>query len=112
MRVIALFLLATLVPLVPFLFWLARRTAHPTRADVADTLEAFLNGTGRQHDWDAFLALPLSDPQLDAVRTRCGHLPVQFPPQQPGQYCSDAGLQTIRSLISELRQGSPAAKQS
>lgn len=109
MRVIALFLLATLLPLVPFFFWLARRTAHPTRADVADTLEALLNGTGRRHDWDVFVSRPLADPHLEAIRTRCAHLPLQFPPQRPGQYCSDAGMQTIRSLISELRQGSHGA---
>lgn len=107
MRVVALFLLATLIPLVPFLVWLARRTARPTRADVADTLEAFLNGTGRPHDWEAFVARPLGDPHLESIRTRCGHLPVEFPPQRPGQYCSEAGMRTLRSLISELRQGHP-----
>ena len=111
MRVIALFLFATLLPLVPFLFWLARRAAHPTRADVADSLEGFLDGTGRRHDWDAFIAQPLGDPSLEAIRTRCAHLPVQFPPQRPGQYCSDAGMLIVRSLVAELRQGTPGEQQ-
>jgi hypothetical protein len=75
---------------------------------VADTLGAFLNGTGRPHDWDHFISSPLTDPNLEAVRARCSHLPVEFPPQRSGEYCSDAGRQVIRSLMSQLLQGSAA----
>lgn len=106
MRVVVLFLLATLLPLLPFLLWLARRRAQPSRADVADSLEAFLDGTGRPHDWSRFLSTRLGDPGLDAVRERCRHLPEEFPPERPGEYCSDAGRQVLRSLVLELRQGS------
>ncbi len=108
MRVVVLFLLATLVPLLPFLVWLARRRSRTTRADVADGLEAFLDGTGRPRDWKRFLSARLDDAGLDAIRERCRRLPEEYPPEQPGEYCSDAGRQVLRSLVRQLRNGSAA----
>ena len=107
MRAVALFLLATLLPLVPFLLWLARRSGPATRSDVAEVLEAFSSGTGRRDDWDRFLSAPLDDPELEAIRNRCARLPEEFPPRRPGEYCSEAGRDLVRSLASQLRQASP-----
>lgn len=107
MRAVALFLLATLLPLVPFLVWLARRSGHATRSDVAEILEAFSSGTGRPDDWDRFLSARLGDPDLEAIRGRCARLPEEFPPGRPGEYCSEAGRVLVRSLASQLRQASP-----
>lgn len=106
MRVVALFLLALLLPLLPFLLWLGRRKSQVTPADVADTLEAFLTATGRPHDWGRFLSSPLTDPTLDAVRLRCCHLPEEFPSKVAGEYCSDAGKDVLRRSILQLRQPS------
>jgi len=50
MRVVALFLLALLLPLLPFLLWLGRRKSHVSPPDVVDTLEAFLTASGRPRD--------------------------------------------------------------
>lgn len=109
MRAVALLLLALLLPLLPFLLWLGRRRSHVSPADVADTLETFLTGTGRPRDWDRFLSSPLSDPALEAIRLRCGHLPEEFPPHRAGEYCSEAGMQVIREALEHLRQMTPIA---
>lgn len=107
MRVVALFLLVTLLPLLPFLLWLGRRRANATRADVADALEAFLAGTLHPRDWARFLSTPLTDPELDAVRTRCARLPVELPPRRAGECCSEEGMLALREVLRELRRGSP-----
>jgi hypothetical protein len=104
MRVVALFILATFIPLVPFLLWLGRRGRYATPSDVASALEALLTGNGAPHAWDDFISVRLGDPALEAIRIRCWHLPKQFPPQRPGEYCSETGVEVIRTYLAQLRQ--------
>jgi hypothetical protein len=77
-----------------------------TREQVAETIEAFINGTGRQWDWDGFISIRLDDPELEAIRQRCVTIPDQFPPTTKSEYCSEAGLQVMRELAKSLRQNS------
>jgi hypothetical protein len=77
-----------------------------TREEVVKTLEEFINGTGRQWDWDGFTSMRLDDPELEAIRQKCVALPAEFPPTTRGAYCSDAGLQVMRDLVRDLRSGS------
>jgi hypothetical protein len=74
-----------------------------TREEVAKTIEEFINGTGRQWDWDGFTSIRLDDPELEAIRQKCVALPAEFPPTARGAYCSDAGLQVMRDLAKDLR---------
>jgi hypothetical protein len=74
-----------------------------SREEVAGTIEAFINGTGRQWDWDGFTAIRLDDPELEAIRQRCVAIPDEFPPSTKTDYCSDAGLQVMRNLVQALR---------
>jgi hypothetical protein len=76
-----------------------------TREEVAKTIEAFINGTGRQWDWDGFTSIRLDDPELEAIRQRCVSIPVEFPPSTKAAYCSDAGLQVMRDLVQGLGSG-------
>ncbi len=103
MHVVALFVLATMVPLVPFLVWLSRRGQDACASDIADIMEAFLDGTAGRHDWDDFISVRLSDPVLEAIRGRCAQLPTECPAERPGQYCSEAGTQVVRAYVSQLR---------
>ena len=104
MRVVILFVLATLIPLFPFLLWLSRRRSDATPSQVASVLEHFLNCSGGPWDWDDFISVSLRDPALDAVRIRCAGLPEEFPSQRPGTYCSEAGLEVIRAYLTRLRE--------
>jgi hypothetical protein len=77
-----------------------------TREEVANTIEGFISGTGRQWDWDGFVSIRLDDPELEAIRQRCVSLPVEFPPSTTTDYCSDAGIQVMRDLVQGLRSSS------
>jgi hypothetical protein len=82
-----------------------------TPEQVADTIDAFVNGTGRQWDWDGFISIRLDDPELEKIRQKCVALPIEFPPTARTEYCSDAGVQVMRELAQGLRaqsQGTPA----
>jgi hypothetical protein len=74
-----------------------------TREEVANAIDGFINGTGRQWDWDGFTSIRIDDPEMEAIRQRCVELPVEFPPTTRGAYCSDAGLQVMRDLLQGLR---------
>ena len=74
-----------------------------TREEVANTLDGFINGTGRQWDWDGFTSIRIDDPELEEIRKRCVALPVEFPPANPKEYCSAAGIQVMRDLLQGLR---------
>jgi hypothetical protein len=80
-----------------------------TREEIARTIEAFVNGTGRQWDWDDFTSIRLDDPELEAIRKRCVAIPDEFPPTTRTDYCSPAGLQVMREMAQGLR-AQPAGK--
>ena len=102
MGAIALFVLATLISVVPFVMWLSRRRRGILPAEAAEALEAFLNGGGHASAWDDFLSEPIDDPALEAIRIRCARLPVEFPPSEQGQYCNAAGAEVVRGYLREL----------
>ena len=74
---------------------------HYTRAEVAIIIEQFLNGTGGPWDWDDFTSIRIDDPELDAIRRRCGELYDE--PNHPGQYCGPDGVAEMRRMIEHLR---------
>jgi len=74
-----------------------------TREEVADTIDGFINGTGRQWDWDGFTSIRIDNPELEAIRKKCVALPVEYPSSTVKEYCSEAGIQVMRNLIQELR---------
>jgi hypothetical protein len=74
-----------------------------TRTEVADKIDAFVNGKGGKWDWDDFVAIRLSDPELDAIRQKCVSVREEYPPTTPGDYCSPAGMEALRGILSELR---------
>ena len=78
-----------------------------TKAEVASIIEKFLDGSGGKWDWDDFCSLSIGDPYLDSVRIQCSELSLTCPPTEKGHYCSQAGFEIMRELVSKLR----AAKQ-
>jgi hypothetical protein len=74
-----------------------------TPEEVANTIEGFVNGTGKQWDWDGFTSIRLDDPALEAIRREIVSLPVEFPPADPREYCSEAGKEKMRQMVSDLR---------
>jgi hypothetical protein len=58
-----LFPMALLVALFPF-----KKTRDRSAADVACFLREFINGTGREWDWDDFESIPITNPLLNQIR--------------------------------------------
>lgn len=85
------------------------KAVERTPAQVAKFLEDFLKGTGPKWEWDDFLATPLADPELEKIRKRCQKLDLEFPPEQPGDFCNAKGLDVIRGYLEQFRQGAPVA---
>jgi hypothetical protein len=75
-----------------------------SRAEVADIIEQFLDGTGGKWDWDDFCSFGIADPYLDSLRIQCCELQSTLPAETPGHYCNQAGFQVMRNLVAELRQ--------
>jgi hypothetical protein len=76
-----------------------------TPEEVANTIEGFVNGTGKQWDWDGFTSIRLSDPELEAIRQKCVSIRDEFPPTDPRAYCSEAGFEAMRKIVRDLRAG-------
>lgn len=74
-----------------------------TTEEVANTIEGFANGTGKQWDWDGFISIRLDDPDLEAIRQRCVSIRDEFPPSDPKAYCSEAGLKVMQQIVQDLR---------
>jgi hypothetical protein len=74
-----------------------------TKLEVACIIEQFLDGTGGKWDWDDFCSLGIRDPYLDSVRGQCIELNRTHPPTKTGHYCSEAGFEIMRGLVTTLR---------
>lgn len=75
-----------------------------SRAEVADTIERFVDGICSRWDWDDFCATPIIDLQLEQIRLGCAGLPREFPSTQKGHYCDEAGIGVMREMVRELRR--------
>lgn len=65
---------------------------YQSAAYVAETIRAFLNGSGGDRDWDDFTSCPLQDPRLDGIRRRS--LAVELP-------VDDEGRAELEALLNE-----------
>jgi hypothetical protein len=79
-----------------------------TPQEVANTIEGFVNGTDNQWAWDGFTSIRLDDPELEAIRKKIVALPVEYPPENPRDYCSEAGKEKMLEMVRDLRARSDA----
>ena len=93
------------------LLWLLGRQRGTTLSvqEVRKYLEEFLSGVGNPYEWDDFLSIPVRDPYLDSIRNRSNRLQGDYPPVEPGHWCSPDGEKILISLIDELRQHEDSA---
>jgi hypothetical protein len=74
-----------------------------TYAEVAQSLQTFIDGGGSPWDWDDYISVSFEDPYLRNLQFRMVNLGNEFPPLQKGHYCGPEGIEVIRSYIKELR---------
>jgi hypothetical protein len=70
---------------------------------VADIIQAMIDGTGQDWDWDDFTSIPIKDPYLDEIRQRCARLWQEYPPDREADYCGPNGVEIMQSYVAELR---------
>lgn len=85
---------------------------HLSRREVIKYIKDFLNDEGGDWDWDDFISIQLDTPNLEAVRIMCATLPDRYPPDRSGRYCSDAGLEALRAVASQLEELELSPKES
>jgi hypothetical protein len=73
-----------------------------TPNEVAQYIENFLTGKGGAWDWDDFTSVPITNPNLEAIRIKCGEVSFTHPSTQ-GHWCNQAGLEILRDLAAKLR---------
>jgi len=66
------------------------------------SFEAFVEGTGRDWDWDDFCSLRFEDRELDAIRLKCINLIFTHPPPSGYGYCNEQGIQLLREVVNDL----------
>ncbi len=64
--------------------------AARTREEVAQCIEAFLEGRDGEWDWDDFTSVKIKDPYLDRVRLQC--------------LDDERNKTALRALVAELRE--------
>ena len=75
-----------------------------TNLQVADIIEAFVEGTGREWDWDDFCSAKIENRELDSVRLNCINVAHTHPPSQGHGYCNQEGIQLLREIAKNLRR--------
>ena len=99
-----LVVLAILIVFVILKFAWRKVRYERSRQEVADLLDAFLEGRERPWAWDTFLSFQLKDEELEGIRLRCAKLDAEFPPDEKGRFCSEEGIRVIRGYIGQLRK--------
>ena len=67
----AVLLLPVLIPIALIArLWPGKKTIDRTPQDMAGFMGDLLDGTGREWDWDEFESVPITDPELEAIRLR------------------------------------------
>jgi hypothetical protein len=76
-----------------------------TRSDVAELIDRLLNHSGAAREWDDFVSIPHSDPEIERVRRYIVSLDREHPSGTGTDYLSPAGLRELRLLAERLRAG-------
>ena len=101
-----------LAGVVPYLVWNQVPRGDPStetevtrdlaRSRAAAVILAFLDGSCKPYDWDDFTSVRHQDPLIETARRRCVEIHDQYPPETPGRYCNNEGLELLRAIADEL----------
>jgi hypothetical protein len=105
---LGLVVIAAAAGIVLFFVWANRQTAKAharfTAKDVEMALAELLDPEAPTHDtWDLFLAWPIDDPHLEAIRQECLKICRECPPV-PGKDINEEGERRVSALLAGLRR--------
>lgn len=70
-----------------------KKPRQRTPREVAKILHNFIAGTGGEWDWDDFTSVPITNPDLDAIRREAEQVPLPV---------SEDGLAKLRELLDRV----------
>ena len=79
-------------------------TIKLTSLEVADIIESFISGKSAPYDWDDFISVSIADPGLEVIRHRCANIDKEFPPDKPGWFCNENGIQVLKNMAQQLKR--------
>ena len=86
-----------------------RELKPTTRRDLADIIERFLDGAGKDpYEWDDFTSIPFKDPELEAVRSEVNEIAWIHQTPARGKWVSERGVAKLRELLQRLRDETKA----
>jgi hypothetical protein len=71
--------------------------------EVYKIIESFIDGSIGDWDWSDFLETPIEDPYLNEIRKKCDNLSVEYPSNNPNEYCNEEGLKILKQFLSDLK---------
>jgi hypothetical protein len=97
------------------LFRKAAKTAKPPipgeKIAVEKYIRDFLEETGRDYDWDDFISIRCTDPELEEIRRFCASTDCLFPPTEKGHWCNEDGINAMRAIQLRLKDEIEAERQ-
>jgi hypothetical protein len=84
-----------------------KRTLQLTKQDVAEALKNVLDldGSGSHDQFDVFLARPIEDPYLEAIRLECLEVVRKDRAPPKGKDISESTAEWVRGKLRELQVG-------
>lgn len=94
-----------IIALYIFLNWLSRRQGPwLTRAEAADMLQSFLDGTDSAYDMDDFITIQKNDPELDSISGEVNSLLNKYPPKDKDWFDHPEAIKAVQQMIEQLRK--------
>ena len=79
-------------------------SAREEKIAVERFIRDFVEGTGGDYDWDHFISVPFTDPELEEIRQFCSSTDRLFPATEKGHWCSAAGVQAMCDIQQRLQR--------
>jgi hypothetical protein len=75
----------------------------PTKEYIIELLERFVSGATEGWEWNDFVGVRITNPELEGVRQRCLQIAAQHP-SGPWGWCNTEGMDELSRLARSLRE--------
>lgn len=72
--------------------------------EVIEYIENFISGKGQDWDWDDFISSSIEDNFLNNISIECSKTCDIYPPVNGIGYCSEEGIEFMRTLIQKIKE--------
>ena len=80
------------------------------KAKAEKTIRSFVDGWCGEWEWEDFVTTPSPHPEIEEVRLFCILTQRLLPPDEPGDWCSAAGVDALHAIQQRLARELRAAE--